>query len=160
MESASGICWKRNGVCFLALLQLTKPRFQCLFDEPGGGNTLPVSCSFRFPVELFVDMQDGCHTGSLAFARFLSRAYLAGLQQLIQERFNRPGEFGGLVVVHHVAGIRPERIGKLVLAEGFGLPPTQAEKAPERYAKWLEENREPSTLRPYASFDEVAERLK
>ena len=106
MESASGICWKRNGVCFLALLQLTKPRFQCLFDEPGGGNTLPVSCSFRFPVELFVDMQDGCHTGSLAFARFLSRAYLAGLQQLIQERFNRPGEFGGLVVVHHVAGIR------------------------------------------------------
>ena len=58
------------------------------------------------------------------------------------------------------AGIRPERIGKLVLAEGFGLPPTQADKAPERYLKWLEEMRDPPTLKPYATFDEVADRLK
>ena len=63
-------------------------------------------------------------------------------------------------VANLYAGIRPERIGKLVLADGFGLPPTKAEKAPERYVKWLEENRDPPILRPYATFDEVAERLK
>jgi pimeloyl-ACP methyl ester carboxylesterase len=63
-------------------------------------------------------------------------------------------------VANLYAGIRPERVGKLVLAEGFGLPPTKPDKAPERYAQWLEENRNPPGLRPYASFDEVIERLK
>jgi len=63
-------------------------------------------------------------------------------------------------VANLYAGIRPERIGKLVLAEGFGLPPTKPEQAPGRYAKWLEEVRDPPALRPYASFDAVAERLQ
>ncbi len=63
-------------------------------------------------------------------------------------------------VANLYAGIRPERVGKLVLAEGFGLPPTKPEKAPERYARWLEENDNPPGLRPYASFDDVVERLK
>ena len=63
-------------------------------------------------------------------------------------------------VANLYAGIRPERVGKLVLAEGFGLPPTKPDKAPDRYAQWLEENRNPPGLRPYASFDEVVERLK
>ena len=63
-------------------------------------------------------------------------------------------------VANLYAGIRPERVGKLVLAEGFGLPPTNPEKAPERYAQWLEDDRNPPGLRPFASFDEVAERLR
>ena len=58
------------------------------------------------------------------------------------------------------AGIRPERVGKLVLAEGFGLPATKPEKAPERYAKWLEELREKPGLKPYETFADVAARLK
>ena len=63
-------------------------------------------------------------------------------------------------VANLFAGIRPDRVGKLVLAEGFGLPPTKPDKAPERYAQWLEESRNSPGLRPYASFDEVIERLK
>ena len=63
-------------------------------------------------------------------------------------------------VANLYAGIRPERVGKLVLAEGFGLPPIKPDKAPDRYAQWLEERRNPPGLRPYASFDEVVERLK
>src|SRR5262249_45908793 len=51
-------------------------------------------------------------------------------------------------------------VGKLVLAEGFGLPPTTPDKAPERYALWLDETRTGPELRPYASFDEVVARLK
>ena len=63
-------------------------------------------------------------------------------------------------VANLYAGIRPERVGKLVLAEGFGLPPAKPEKAPERYARWLDECRQPPTLRPYSTFAEVVQRLK
>ena len=63
-------------------------------------------------------------------------------------------------VANLYAGIRPERVGKLVLAEGFGLPPTKPEKAPDRFASWLDEIRTPPTLRPYGNFGEVAQRLK
>lgn len=58
------------------------------------------------------------------------------------------------------AGVRPERISKLVNLEGFGMPTTRPEQAPRRYAKWLKELREPSTLRPYATQAEVAARLQ
>jgi len=58
------------------------------------------------------------------------------------------------------AGSRPERIRKLVNLEGFGLRVTKPEQAPERYAKWLEELRSPPQFRPYASFDELADRLR
>ena len=58
------------------------------------------------------------------------------------------------------AGIRPERVAKLVNLEGFGMPPTRPEQAPKRYARWLEELREPPQLRPYASFAALADRLQ
>jgi len=63
-------------------------------------------------------------------------------------------------VANLYAGIRPERVGKLVLAEGFGLAPTKPQKAPERYTQWLDECRQPPTLRPYSTFAEVVQRLK
>src|SRR4051812_25707879 len=58
------------------------------------------------------------------------------------------------------AGSRPERIGKLVNLEGFGLRATKPEQAPERYAKWLAELRSPPQLRPYADFGELAARMR
>jgi pimeloyl-ACP methyl ester carboxylesterase len=57
------------------------------------------------------------------------------------------------------AGIRPERIHRLVNLEGFGLPPSRPEQAPERYRAWLDELHERPTLKPYADFDALAERL-
>ena len=44
---------------------------------------------------------------------------------------------GNIVSVY--AGVRPERIAKLINLEGFGLPATRPEQAPGRYAKWLDE---------------------
>lgn len=58
------------------------------------------------------------------------------------------------------AGVRPERIAKLINLEGFGMPMTQAKQAPGRYRKWLDELREVPSLRPYASLAEVAARLQ
>ena len=58
------------------------------------------------------------------------------------------------------AGIRPERVAKLVNLEGFGLPQTRPEQAPKRYRHWLAELRERPGLRPYGNFGELAARLR
>jgi pimeloyl-ACP methyl ester carboxylesterase len=58
------------------------------------------------------------------------------------------------------AGIRPQRVAKLVNLEGFGLAPTRPEQAPRRYGRWLDELHERPTPRTYKDFDELAERLR
>jgi pimeloyl-ACP methyl ester carboxylesterase len=57
------------------------------------------------------------------------------------------------------AGARPQRVERLALLEGFGLPRTAPDAAPGRYAKWLDELSQPPSLKPYASFEEVEARL-
>jgi pimeloyl-ACP methyl ester carboxylesterase len=66
---------------------------------------------------------------------------------------------GGNVVMSY-AGVRPQRIRRLVNLEGFGLPRTQPEQAPQRLAQWLDELKAPAGLRNYASVEEVAARLR
>jgi pimeloyl-ACP methyl ester carboxylesterase len=66
---------------------------------------------------------------------------------------------GGNVVMSY-AGVRPARIRRLVNLEGFGLPESAPAQAPARLAKWLDELKEPATLRSYESVDEVAARLR
>ncbi|MGH8682076.1 MAG: alpha/beta fold hydrolase [Burkholderiales bacterium] len=58
------------------------------------------------------------------------------------------------------AGVRPERVARFVNLEGFGLPATDPSRAPARYAEWLEELGQPQRFRDYASFDELAARLR
>ncbi len=58
------------------------------------------------------------------------------------------------------AGIRPERIRRLVNLEGFGMPTTQPEQAPKRYVQWLDQLKAPSVLRAYPSLEAVAGRLR
>ncbi|HEX8784824.1 MAG TPA: alpha/beta hydrolase [Telluria sp.] len=65
---------------------------------------------------------------------------------------------GNIVSVY--AGVRPERIARLINLEGFGLPATRPEQAPGRYAKWLDEVKVPPAMRGYASLGEVALRLQ
>jgi len=57
------------------------------------------------------------------------------------------------------AGVRPDRIKRLINLEGVGMPSTLPEQAPARYAKWLDELREPPVMRPYPSREAVAARL-
>jgi pimeloyl-ACP methyl ester carboxylesterase len=66
---------------------------------------------------------------------------------------------GGNVAMLY-AGVRPERVRRLVNLEGFGQPETRAEQAPRRYAQWLDELKTPQDLRTYASLAEVATRLR
>jgi pimeloyl-ACP methyl ester carboxylesterase len=58
------------------------------------------------------------------------------------------------------AGVRPQRVRRLISLDGFGMVPPEAETAPERMRAWLEEQRQPPVLRPYASPAEFASRLQ
>ena len=69
---------------------------------------------------------------------------------------------GGNVAMMY-AGVRPERVRKLVNLEGFGLAATQPEQAPARYAKWMDElktlQRGELDLKSYDDVSGVARRL-
>ena len=58
------------------------------------------------------------------------------------------------------AGVRPQRVRRLVNLEGFGVPDPHVESAPARLGQWLDELREPARLADYASRDAVAARLR
>jgi pimeloyl-ACP methyl ester carboxylesterase len=66
---------------------------------------------------------------------------------------------GGNVAMMY-AGVRPQRVRRLVNLEGFGMPRTEPTQAPGRLAQWLDELAQPQVLRDYASADEVAQRLQ
>ena len=65
---------------------------------------------------------------------------------------------GGNIAMTY-AGVRPQRLRKLVNLEGFGLPETTPEMAPARLASWLDELKEPQSLKSYDSVEGVAQRL-
>jgi pimeloyl-ACP methyl ester carboxylesterase len=56
-------------------------------------------------------------------------------------------------------GIRPHRLRWLVNLEGIGLPKTQPDAAPARYAAWLDELREPVNEGRYGSVQALADLL-
>ena len=66
---------------------------------------------------------------------------------------------GGNVAAMY-AGIRPERVARLVNMEGFGLPDAPAEGAPRRYARWLAEIERGARFRDYDTFEDLAGRLR
>ena len=90
--------------------------------------------------------------------------YIADLERLLDlfsiEKTTLIGHSLGGNVASLYAGIRPQRVARLVNLEGFGLAPTRAEQAPRRYARWLDELRERPRLRPYKNFAELAARLR
>jgi pimeloyl-ACP methyl ester carboxylesterase len=57
------------------------------------------------------------------------------------------------------AGVRPERVERLVNIEGFGLSRISPDKAPERYREWLEQLRGTPEFATHASFEHLADSL-
>ena len=91
--------------------------------------------------------------------------YLADLDALLQHiepegPVRLVGHSLGGNVAAMYAGVQPRRVAKLANLEGFGMAPTRPEQAPKRYARWLEDLRDPPGLRPYASFAALEERLR
>jgi len=91
--------------------------------------------------------------------------YIADLDFLLEklvpeEKTNLVGHSLGGNVATLYAGVRPRSVAKLINLEGFGMAPTAPGQAPKRYARWLDELRDPPGLRPYADFEALADRLQ
>jgi pimeloyl-ACP methyl ester carboxylesterase len=66
---------------------------------------------------------------------------------------------GGNVVMLY-AGVRPQRVSRVVSLEGFGIPAESADAAPDKYARWLDALKDPPSFRPYADLGAVADQLQ
>jgi len=66
---------------------------------------------------------------------------------------------GGNVAMLY-AGVRPQRVRRLVNLEGFGMPRSKPEQAPRRIGAWLDALKTPELLRSYDSLEAVAARLQ
>jgi pimeloyl-ACP methyl ester carboxylesterase len=133
---------------------------------------MDVAASFQFLVDALIHDwcvlspdwrgfgESGWSTGSYLFAD-----YLADLEALLD--WFAPGEpidlaghsLGGNVACIY-AGVRPERVRAVVSLEGFGIHRAQSVEAPERYARWLDEQAQPPRLAAYPSLERVASRLR
>jgi pimeloyl-ACP methyl ester carboxylesterase len=106
-----------------------------------------------------------------AFDNYWFPDYMADLEALLDAW--APGQtpsqvdlvahsMGGNVAMLY-AGVRPERVRRLVNLEGFGQPRTTPAVAPKRYADWLDQLKAcregAMDLKPYESADRVAQRL-
>ena len=135
---------------------------------------MDVAASFQFVVDALggdrhvvaMDWRGFGETETPAGDSYWMADYLGDLEALL-DALGAPGapvdllghSMGGNVVMLY-AGIRPQRMRRLINLEGFGMPATVPSMAPKRFAQWLDELKAPATLAPYASADAVAERLR
>ncbi len=90
--------------------------------------------------------------------------YLGDLEALLaafapQEAVDLVGHSMGGNLALLYAGVRPQRVRRLVNLDGLGLPATQPSQAPGRYAKWLDALARGASMRDYPSRQAVVERL-
>lgn len=70
------------------------------------------------------------------------------------------GHSMGAQVVSLYAGLRPERVSKLVILDGLFVPDTPESQIADRYRRWLTQLRRPMRAKTYASFAALAERIR
>lgn len=91
--------------------------------------------------------------------------YLADLEALLEALTpGAPARVIGHSMGANIAtlycGIRPQRLRWLVNLEGTGLPRTEPDMAPARYAQWLDELRQPGRASRYESVEQLATVLR
>jgi len=137
---------------------------------------MDVAASYQFVVDAFAndhyiiapDWRGYGRTSSGTVDNFWFPDYMADLDFLLDHYapngpVNLVGHSLGGNVVMLYAGVRPERIRRLVNLEGFGMPATRADQAPKRYANWMDElkklHRGEMDLKAYDAVSGVARRL-
>lgn len=91
--------------------------------------------------------------------------YLADLDGLLDhvagdEPVDLVGHSMGGNVAGLYAGVRPQRIRRLALVEGFGARTREPEEAPDNYARWLDQWHAPPELHEPESLEAFAQRLQ
>ncbi len=138
---------------------------------------MDVAASYQFVVDAFAqdhyiiapDWRGYGQTEAPGADNFWFADYLADLDFLLdhfapQGPVNLVGHSLGGNVAMVYAGVRPERIRRLINLEGFGLPASRPEQAPQRYAQWMDALKQLHSgaldLNAYDSLAGVARRLK
>ncbi|MDI3381547.1 alpha/beta fold hydrolase [Xenophilus aerolatus] len=94
--------------------------------------------------------------------------YLADLDWLLdhyagEQAVDLVGHSMGGNVTMHYAGVRPQRLRRVVNLEGFGMPAYRPDEAPARYGRWIDElkrlHQGGMDLASYPAADGVARRL-
>ena len=135
---------------------------------------MDVAASFQFVVDalaedrhvLALDWRGFGASDTPAADTYFFPEYLGDLEMVIEALFgSAPApidllghSMGGNVAMLY-AGVRPERVRRLVNLEGFGMPRSKPSQAPGRFAKWLDALKTPMQLRPYPDLGAVADRL-
>jgi pimeloyl-ACP methyl ester carboxylesterase len=91
--------------------------------------------------------------------------YVADLDALLaqfapDEQVSLLGHSLGGNVVMHYAGVRPQRVRRVVSLDGFGIPAEAPADAPRKFAAWLDALADPPAFNAYASVAAVADRLQ
>lgn len=137
---------------------------------------MDVAASFQFVVDalqqahfiIAPDWRGFGLTQSRGADSFWFPDYLADLDALLDHfapdtPVNLLGHSMGGNVAMLYAGVRPERIARLINLEGFGLPANSPEQAPGRFAHWMDQvkllNSGTQHLKTYDSVESVARRL-
>jgi pimeloyl-ACP methyl ester carboxylesterase len=90
--------------------------------------------------------------------------YYADLEAILDRHCPGPARLvghsmGGNIALAY-AGIRPERVRRLVNLEGFGLARSDPGQAPSRLARWLDESHDEAVFSTYPSYEEFARLLR
>jgi pimeloyl-ACP methyl ester carboxylesterase len=137
---------------------------------------MDVAASYQFVVDalrrehyvIAPDWRGYGQTDAGAVDNFWFPDYLADLDFLLDHyapagQVNLVGHSMGGNVAMLYAGVRPERIRRLINLEGFGMPAATPDKAPRHYARWMDElkklQRGELALTTYDSAAGVARRL-
>jgi pimeloyl-ACP methyl ester carboxylesterase len=155
-----------------------------VWGEPAAGKTplvmvhgwMDVAASYQFVVDALADDHYVIAPDWRGFGQtevpgadhFVFADYLADLDFLLdhfcpEQPVNLVGHSMGGNIAMLYAGVRPERVRRLINLEGFGMPRTVPAQAPGRYARWMDElkslHQGQREMRGYASLEEVARRL-
>ena len=136
---------------------------------------MDVAASFQFVVDalaedrhvLALDWRGFGASDTPAADTYYFTEYLGDLEMVLDALFGVDRgqvdllghSMGGNIAMLY-AGVRPDKVRRLVNLEGFGMPRAKAEDSPRRIAEWLVALKTPEQLRPYASLEAVAERLR
>lgn len=134
---------------------------------------MDVSASFQFVIDelqhdwhvIAPDWRGFGQTDSSGADSYWFADYLGDLDALLTHYspvapVNLLGHSMGANVAMLYAGVRPHRIHQLINLEGFGMPASQPQQAPHRYASWLDQLAARPAWRGYASQEEVMQRLQ
>ncbi len=132
---------------------------------------MDISASFQFVVDAFqkewhVIAPDVRGFGHSEWAKgdYWLADYLADLEAVLDhyspdEPVNLVGHSLGGKITSVYAGIRPNRIARLISMEGYGIAENLPEMMPGRIEKWLDAKKNPKRLRPYKDRQAVVNKL-